>query len=316
MSRRGWIVIGAVTGVWLLLLALIGIVAAGALGALGGGGQDYPEEAVTGEGENKVAVIRVSGAIHGGDSDGTFDDSAGATDVVGQLRQASEDPDVEAVVLRLNTPGGGVVASDEIYRAVGRMEVPVVASMGDIAASGGYYIASAADEIVANQATLTGSIGVIMVVPNLQEAAEKLGVGAAVIKSGEFKDAGFPLRDLTDRERELFQRLIDEAFGQFVNAVAGGRDMETEEVREMADGRVLSGQQAMDAGLVDTFGDLETAYDAALDLAQLDREEARLVEYTIPQGFAGFFPPFFRSPVDEAKEELGLGFGLKYLYLP
>ncbi len=309
MSRRGWIVIGAVTGVWLLLLAAIGVVTAGALGALGGG-QDYPEEAVTGEGGKKVAVIRITEEIHGGEGSG------GTTDVIGQLRQAAEDDDVEALVLRLNTPGGAVVASDEIYRAVARMEVPVVASMGNIATSGGYYIASAAEEIVANQASLTGSIGVIMVVPNLQEAAEKLGVGAAVIKSGEFKDAGSPLRDLTERERELFQRLIDESFGQFVDAIVEGREMDREEVLDIADGRVLSGRQAMDAGLVDTFGDLETAYDAALDLAKLDREEARLVEYTIPQGFGGFFPPFFRSPVEETKEELGLGFGLKYLYLP
>lgn len=316
MSRRGWIVLGAVVGVWLLVLVGIGAVAITAVAELGAAG-DWDEALILGEGTQKVVVIHVSGEIHTGE--GAFGQSAGSRDIVGQLRQAEEDPDVAAIVMRLETPGGGVVASDEVYRATRRVgeSKPVVASMGDIAASGGYYVAAATQRIIANPATLTASIGVIMILPNLEGTAEKLGIRPVVLTAGEHKDEGSMFRDMNPEERAHFQRLLDEAHTRFIEAVAEGRGVEPGEIRPVATGRAYSGLQARDLGLVDDFGDLEDAYRVALELAQLDEEEASLVEYRARPGLGDLFPaPFFGSPVDEVKRELGIGFGLKYLYLP
>lgn len=321
MTRRAWIVVAAVVGFWTLLLAVIGVVAVGALSGFGRGGGAWDEQVVTGDGLQKVAIVEVTGEIHGGVSDDSLFalDGTGADDVVSQLRQAAEDENVVAVIVRIDTPGGAVVASDEIYDAIERLDKPVVASMADMATSGGYYIAAATDRVIANAATLTGSIGVIMMIPNVQGAADKLGIGVAVVKSGRFKDAGSPFRPMEPEERDQFQALIDEAQTQFVQAVAAGRDLPEERVRELADGRVYSGLQAQANGLVDELGGLDEAYDAALEAAQLDRDEATLVRYTAGGGFGSLFSPFGRapaSPVEQVKQELGIGFGLKYLYLP
>jgi protease-4 len=320
VSRRGWlIVVLGIVGVWLLILAGLGIVAAVALGRFGGGAE-WDERVLQGEGEQKVAVIHIDGEIHGGESaGGPFGDGgAGARDITSQIRQATEDDDVEAIILSVDSPGGAVVASDEIARAVRRLrrDKPVVASMGDLAASGGYYIASQAQRVIANPGTITGSIGVIAILPNLEGTAAKLGIRPVVLKSGALKDVGSPFRDMTPDERELYQRLLDEAHEQFIAAVAQGRRIDAGKVREVADGRPFSGLQAKVRGLVDELGDLETAYDAALEIAKLDRDEARLVEYRKDRGFGGLFPFGVRSPVDDVKRELGLGFGLQYLYLP
>lgn len=318
MSRRGWIVVGAVVGVWLLVLVGIGAVAITAVADLGQAG-DWDEALILGEGPQKVVVIQVAGEIHTGSGGGSFGPTAGSRDIVSQLRQAEEDPDVAAIVIRLETPGGGVVASDEIYRATRRVgeSKPVVASMGDLAASGGYYVAAATQRIVANPATLTGSIGVIMILPNLEGTAEKLGIRPVVLTAGENKDEGSMFREMDPEERAHFQRLLDEAHTRFIEAVAEGRGVEPDEIRPAATGRAYSGTQAHDLGLVDEFGDLEDAYRAALELAQLDEDRSRLVEYRAPPGLGDLFgSPFFRSPVEEVKRELGIGFGLKYLYLP
>jgi protease-4 len=301
-----------------LILAGLGVVAAAALGGLGRG--DWDEHLVQGEGARKVAIIRLDGEIHGGESEpGLFGGGgAGARDITSQIRQATDDEQVDAVILRVDSPGGAVVASDEIARAVRRLrdEKAVVASMGDLAASGGYYVASQAQRVFANPGTVTGSIGVIAILPNLEGTASKLGVRPVVLKSGELKDVGSPFREMTPRERDLYQALLDEAHTQFVASVAQGRDMDESKVRELADGRPYSGRQAEANGLVDELGDLEAAYDAALDLAELRRDEARLVEYRKDRGLGGLFPFGVSSPVDEVKKELGLDFGLKYLYLP
>lgn len=320
MSRRAWVLIGGAVGLWLVLLVLIGVIGIVAV-AGSGGAAEWEEHRVLGTGAEKVAMVNIRGGIHDGESGGGVlgGQSAGARTVTSQLRQAEEDEDVAAVVLRLETPGGSVVASDDIYRAVQRVgeRKPVVASMGGMAASGGYYIAAGAERIVANPATLTASIGVIMVIPNLEETAEKLGVRPVVLTAGEFKDEGSPFREMRPEEREHFQRLLDEAHEQFIEVVAEGRDLDPGEVREAATGRVHTGLQAMDMGLVDEFGDLEEGYRQALDLADLTEEDARLVEYQAPRRLADLFSPFARSsPVEEAKRELGLEFGLKYLYLP
>ena len=196
-----------------------------------------------------VAVVEVRGVIS---------DAADTVDALDHLRQ--QDATI-GVVLRIDSPGGAVAPSQEIYDAVWRLRArkPVVASLGNVAASGGYYVASAADVVVADPGTLTGSIGAIMEVQNVATLAEKVGVSQTVVKSGRFKDVGQPLRAVTDEERVLLQRMVDDVLGQFIDAVARGRGMEAGRVRALADGRLYSGAQARDVGLVDELGGLADA---------------------------------------------------------
>jgi len=198
---------------------------------------------------NTLAVVEVRGVIS---------DAADTIEALDRLRQ--QDATV-GVVLRIDSPGGAVAPSQEMYDAVWRLRArkPVVASLGNVAASGGYYVASAADVVVADPGTLTGSIGAIMEVHNVATLADKLGVSQTVVKSGRFKDVGQPLRPMTDEERVLLQRMVDDVLGQFVDAVARGRGMEAGRVRALADGRLYSGSQARDAGLVDELGGLADA---------------------------------------------------------
>jgi protease-4 len=197
----------------------------------------------------KVGVVSVSGTIT--DSD----------DIVEALRDFQHAHSIKAVVVRIDSPGGGVAASQEIYHAILelRAEKPVVASFGGVAASGGYYIASACDAIVANPGSLTGSIGVIMEMGNVQELLQKIGVQAEVLKAGAYKDMGSPVRPLTDEERAILQQMIDSVHTQFITAVASGRKMDEAKVRALADGRVYSGEQAHALGLVDSLGGLRDA---------------------------------------------------------
>ena len=196
-----------------------------------------------------VAVVDVRGVIS---------DAADTVEALDHLRQ--QDATI-GVVLRIDSPGGAVAPSQEIYDAVWRLRArkPVVASLGNVAASGGYYVASAADVVVADPGTLTGSIGAIMEVQNVATLAEKVGVSQTVVKSGRFKDVGQPLRAVTDEERALLQRMVDDVLGQFIDAVARGRGMEAGRVRALADGRLYSGAQARDVGLVDELGGLAEA---------------------------------------------------------
>jgi protease-4 len=166
-----------------------------------------------------------------------------------------------AVVVRIDSPGGAVAPSQELYDEIWRVRAakPVIASLGNVAASGGYYVASAANVIVADPGTITGSIGALMEVQYLAPLAEKIGVSQEIVKSGRFKDTGHPLRPLDAEERALLQGVVDDVLGQFVDAVARGRGLEPKRVRELADGRVFSGAQAKTAGLVDELGGLEDA---------------------------------------------------------
>jgi protease-4 len=197
----------------------------------------------------RVGVVEVTGVITASD------------DVVEALRGFEHAPSVKAVVVRVDSPGGGVAASQEIYHAILelRAKKPVVASLGGVAASGGYYVASACDAIVANPGSLTGSIGVIMEMGNVQELLQKIGVQAEVLKAGPYKDMGSPVRPLTDDERAIFQRMIDSVHTQFITAVAGGRKMDEAKVRALADGRIYSGEQAHELGLVDSLGGFQDA---------------------------------------------------------
>lgn len=182
-------------------------------------------------------------------------------DIIEQLEKFRKNSAVKAIVVRITSPGGSVGPSQEIYdkiREVSR-EKTVVASMGDVAASGGLYVACGANRIVANPGTITGSIGVVIQFPNWQKLADKIGVTQAVIKSGEFKDIGNPDRPLTDAERLLLQGVIDDVFNQFLQAVSDGRRLDREKIRPYADGRIFSGRQAKSYGFVDELGGLQTA---------------------------------------------------------
>ncbi len=281
----------------------------------------WTEEVIEGSGPRKVAVVNVQGEIVSSSESGFLGSvEASSGNLVSQLRQAREDDAVSAVVLRIDTPGGSVVASDEIGReiaAVRRSGKTVIAAMGEVAASGGYFISAGANEIVANPSTITGSIGVIMVLLNLEEAAGKLGVKPVVVKAGRLKDIGSPFRRMTREERRIFQRLLDQAHERFMNVVAQGRRMSIESVRGLATGRIYSGQQARELGLVDRLGTFDDAIREAKRLERL--REATVVQYDRPFSFTDFFTGVtrIRDPRDEVERSLGVtGPRLAYLYLP
>ena len=202
---------------------------------------------------DKIGVIPIEGPI------------TTAQPIISNLIQFRKDKGIKAIILRIDSPGGGVGPSQEIYREVRRtrQKKKVIVSMGSVAASGGYYIASAADKIVANPGTLTGSIGVIMEFVQVEELLKKIGVGLEVLKSGEFKDIGSPHRKLTEREKKLLQDLITDIQSQFVTAVAEGRKLPVEKVQKIADGRILSGAQAKKLGLIDMLGNFQDAVELA-----------------------------------------------------
>lgn len=216
-------------------------------------------------------------SVFGGDGvgvvliEGSINDSR---EVVSNLKQFGETRRIKAVVVRIDSPGGTVAATQEIYEEIEKLrkKKPVVASLGGVAASGGYYIASGADQVVANPGTLTGSIGVIMELGNVEELMRKLGLRAYAIKSGPYKDLGSPLRPLSSEGRAVLQSLVDNVHGQFVKAVAKGRRMPEDKVAALADGRVYSGEQALKLGLVDTLGNLEDAIDLAAKRAGIEKE--------------------------------------------
>ncbi len=252
--------------------------------------------------EDRIALIRVEGVIL--DSQAT----------VGELKRFGDNPSIKAIVLRIDSPGGGVVPSQEIHDAVQRVRAKsnkaVIASMGSVAASGGYYIAAATDRIVANPGTLTGSIGVIMETANVEGLLQKLGVEGVVIKSGKFKDVGSPLRKMSDEERSLMQMVMDDVHKQFIEAVAAGRALELPDVQALADGRIFTGRQAKDAKLVDELGNLEDAIQLAADVAGIEGEpkvvEPRRrfsIRDVLESQFSGLFPKLDFHP----------GVSMKYL---
>lgn len=210
----------------------------------------------------KVAVVRVYGVIL---------DSA---DVIEELKERSKDRSVKAIVLRVDSPGGGVAPSQEIYEEILKIKKnkKVVVSMGSVAASGGYYISAPADRIVANAGSLTGSIGVIMEIPNVSDLMEKIGVKTQVVKSGRHKDMASVFKSLTPEEKEILQTVLDDVHDQFIEAVAEARGMEPGEVRKLSDGRIFTGRMAKDLGLVDELGNLEDAIMLAGSLAGIKGE--------------------------------------------
>lgn len=215
--------------------------------------------------DNRIAVIVANGNIVSGEGSDT---SIGSDTFAEEVRKAREDEKIKAVVLRINSPGGSALASDVIWREVKLTQAvkPIIASMSDVAASGGYYIAMACDTIVANPTTITGSIGVFGMLPNAQELLEdKLGITTDVVKTGKYSDILTISRPLTEFEMEVFQNGVEETYETFTNKAAEGRGMTIEALKAVASGRVWSGVEAKEKGLIDVFGDLESAIQIAAD---------------------------------------------------
>lgn len=211
---------------------------------------------------DKVALVRVEGPI------------IEAKTVVEEIKGYVKDSSVRAIVLRVDSPGGGVVPSQEIFNEVKKAKAvkKVVVSMGSVAASGGYYISAPADRIIANPGTITGSIGVIMVVPNLKGLLDKVGIKTEVVKSGKNKDLASVFRGIGSEERQIIQGVMDDVHEQFIGAVAEGRKMEIDKARKISDGSIFSGRQAIGVGLVDEIGDLDDAVKVAGKLAGIEGE--------------------------------------------
>jgi protease-4 len=205
---------------------------------------------------DKIAIVEVKGVI------------TQSSEVIEEIQQYLADDGVKAIILRVDSPGGGVGPSQEIYREVvkAKRKKKIITSMGSVAASGGYYVACASDLIVANPGTITGSIGVIMQFSNFEELLKKIGIKGIVIKSGEHKDIGSPFREMTPEEKKIMQDTLDNVHQQFIQAVAKGRNLDPAKVIPIADGRIMTGEQAQQLGLVDKMGNLQDAIDEASKL--------------------------------------------------
>lgn len=210
----------------------------------------------------KIALVSVEGPI------------LTARDTIEELKKYKNDPSTKAVVLRVDSPGGAVAPSQEIYEEVKKLsrEKPIIVSMGTVAASGGYYIASPATKIYANPGTLTGSIGVIMEIPNIKDLLDKIGIKTEVIKSGKHKDLASIFRGIGEEERVILQSLIEDVHDQFIIAVSEGRGLPYERIKEIADGRVFTGKQAKALGLIDELGNIQDAIMEAAALAGIEGE--------------------------------------------
>ncbi len=252
-NHRDLLGLTALIGV-LLILLLVG--SFGLIGMAQSGGRF---ETMHGD---RIGMIEVIGPIY---------DARSWVEDIDDFRRKS---DIKALVIRIDSPGGGVAASQELYESIlrARQEKPVIISMGSVAASGGYYAAIAGDTIVANPGTTTGSIGVILEITMFKELMDKLGVDAEAVTSGEFKDAGSPFENLTAADRAYFQSYVDDAYEQFIQAVADQRGLELDDVKKVADGRVFTGRQAKELGLVDVLGDRWEAIRIAGELTGLGDE--------------------------------------------
>jgi protease IV len=251
VSRR-LTVVGITLALWAGVIVLFFIVVSASLSGPDGSGVAFGP---------RVAVVELEGMI------------IDVEDLLRELKTHRENPQIKAVVIRINSPGGVVGPSQELHDALLRLRKagkPVVASLGAVAASGGYYVAVGADQIYANPGTLTGSIGVIMQMANVESLMKKVGVDYVVVKAGRYKDLGNFSRPMSVEERRVLQALLDDVHAQFIEAVATGRRMEESQVRQFADGRVFSGVQAVRLKMVDELGGLEDAIDRAARLAGLE----------------------------------------------
>jgi len=251
---------------------------------------------------DKVALVRVTGVI------------VDSTDIIEELKEYAKDNSIKAVILRIDSPGGAVAPSQEIYEEVLKIKEKkkVVVSMGTVAASGGYYISAPADKIVANAGTLTGSIGVIMEIPNISGLMQKIGVETQVIKSGEHKDIASVFKSLKPEEKQILQEVLDDVHSQFIQAVSEGRGMDFEEIKKLADGRIFTGRMAKEAGLVDELGNLQDAIMLAGRLTGI-KGEPEVVQKKEETGVLDLLKGKFAGKL---MDNVFHGISLKYLMTP
>jgi protease-4 len=305
--------------VWLVLALCVLAVPAAVL-TQSAGGQNPESKDSSGSSDSlmtrfkdHIQVVRLSGMIIDKADNSLFTSSVGSSsNALKELRKALKSKKVKAVLLRVNSPGGTVPMSQEIHEAVVQLKAagkPVVVSMGDVAASGGYYISCAADKIVANPGTLTGSIGVIINLMNFKALADKVGVEPEVIKSGLFKDIASPYKKMTKEEHDILLALIMDSYEQFTTAIAEGRKIPIEKVKTIADGRIYSGRQAQKLGLVDELGSYSDAlallqtiskerYKLKADLA-VDEDDDSGILSSLMEGRTQLTPPGAASPLDK-----------------
>jgi protease-4 len=271
-KRAGWtalLVFGGLLGLCFAFFYLI-------FASLDSGGSD--REAAWGGGAGpKIGIVDVSGVI------------SDSRDVLGELHELRKDGSIKAIVVRIDSPGGAVAPSQEIFHAIerARKDKKVICSMGTVAASGGYYIAAACDKIVASAGTVTGSIGVISEMPHVGKLLELARVEVDTIKSGPMKDVGSPLRPMTPEERQFFQQFVDGVYDQFLSDVAKARSLDKEKLRKIADGRILTGSQALEQKLVDQLGNLEDAIELAANLAGAKGEPVPVFQKKPGRGLVG-----------------------------
>jgi protease-4 len=277
--------------------------------------------------KEKILILDISGIIGSSIRPGLLEREGDIlSKVYYRLEKASEDKWIKGVILRLDTPGGEVTASDILYNEIIRFKertgLPVVGLMMGLAASGGYYVASACDYIVAHPSTITGSIGVISVFPNLHDLFSKIGIDVNVIKSGNLKDSGSAFRDLTDEERQIFQDIVDNFYKRFLEVIYSRRKdaLSMEEIKTLADGRVYTSSQALELKLIDKVGYFDDALEEVLARASL--KEANIIAYTYyPKSKTNIYAGNL-SPSDLWKEKsiekilLSLKSGFYYLWLP
>ena len=318
-KSRSWMWISLCSLVCLLLggfLIVLMFVGAAGISMSTDGGSSYDEVILrNNHSDNKIAVIDLSGLI------ASFSVDASGHNMIESLRRqfewANNDDDVRAILFRINSPGGEVLASDKIADIVRESEKPVISVMGALAASGGYYVAAPSDWIVAHELTITGSIGVIMSGYSIRNLMDKVGVQPIVFKSGKHKDMlslGKREEDITPEERKIVQDMIDETFERFKKIVHEGRDMDNRDTEEgesleegwesFADGRILSGNMALAQGFVDELGDLDTGYERALSLEGIS--DANLTQYRQPMNLANLFSLYGKSKAKEIKIDLGV----------
>jgi protease-4 len=249
---------------------------------------------LAGEGTADVALIDVYGVISDSADGGVFGtgDGASSNRMIAAIREAEKDG-VKAILLRINSPGGTAAASQAVYEELMRVrkdgKIKIVAAMGDVAASGGYYIAAAADHVTALPATTTGSIGVIMHLQNVQGLMNKLGIESRTVQSGPHKDILSPFRQASAGERAILQEQVTQTYDQFLNAIVAGRRMPLEKLRPLADGRIYTGEQAQKVGLVDSLGNWRVALGKTADLAGI-KGEPKVEDYSQGNFWKGFVP--------------------------
>lgn len=250
---------------------------------------------LSGKGSGKVAVVDLDYTIYSSES------------IVRQFKKYGEDKSIKGIILRVNTPGGGVAASQEIYQIIKNTRdagKPVIVSISSLGASGGYYAACGGSIIVADPGSLVGSIGVIINLMNFRHLAEKIGVSQTIIKSGELKDAGNPLREVNEKDLEYFQSIVDDSFDQFLEVVARERKMDKEKLKEYATGRVFTGRQAKDIGLVDSLGTYEDAVRIAARMSGIEGEPTIVKERERLSLAERILDSFSGSEIKSIKEEL------------